>query len=126
MPKLVLIQPFYENKKLDRNYRTVYPLGLGYLAAYVPFHWDVQIIDEQVETLDFNINADLVGITTTTLTVNRAYEIARQFRKRGVKVILGGVHATMCPGEAKQHCDTLCIGDGEHIIPEIINDFEHN
>jgi radical SAM superfamily enzyme YgiQ (UPF0313 family) len=125
-PKIVFIQPRFENKKLDRNYRTVYPLGLGYLAAYVPDHWDVEIIDEQVDKIDFDIDVDLVGITTTTLTANRAYEIAKEFRKRNVKVILGGVHASMCPEEAQQYCDSICIGDGEHVIGQIIKDFENN
>jgi len=124
--KIVFIQPRFENKKLDRNYKTIYPLGLGYLAAYVPDHWDVEIIDEQVENIDFDMNVDIVGITTTTLTANRAYEIAEEFRKRNKKVILGGVHASMCPEEAQQYCDAVCIGDGEHIIGQIIKDFENN
>lgn len=73
MPKLLLIQPRWENEDLDRNIKVLYPLGLGYLAAYVPEHWDVAIVDEQAETIDFNCDVDLVGITTTTLSANRAY-----------------------------------------------------
>ncbi len=124
MPRLVLIQPQWQNTEIDRNIKTLYPLGLGYLAAYVPEHWDVAIIDEQIEKIDFNMKADLVGITTTTLTANRAYEIAGEFRKRGVKIIAGGVHASMCVEEASRFCDAVCVGDGEHVIGTIIDDFE--
>jgi radical SAM superfamily enzyme YgiQ (UPF0313 family) len=124
MPRLVLIQPQWQNREIDRNIRTLYPLGLGYLAAYVPVHWDVAIVDEQIEKIDFDMKADLVGITTTTLTANRAYEISAEFRKRGIKVITGGVHASMCIEEASRFCDAVCVGDGEHIIGKIIDDFE--
>ncbi len=124
MPRLVLIQPQWQNREVDRNIRTLYPLGLGYLAAYVPVHWDVAIVDEQIEKIDFNMKADLVGITTTTLTANRAYEISAEFRKRGIKVITGGVHASMCVDEASRFCDAVCVGDGEYIIGKILDDFE--
>ena len=124
MPRLVLIQPQWQNREIDRNIRTLYPLGLGYLAAYVPGHWDVVIVDEQVEKIDFNMKTDLVGITTTTLTANRAYEIAGEFRKRGIKAITGGVHASMCIDEASRFFDAVCVGDGEHVIGNMIEDFE--
>ena len=124
MPRLVLIQPQWQNREIDRNIRTLYPLGLGYLAAYAPGRWDVTILDEQIEKIDFDMKADLVGITTTTLTANRAYEIAGEFRKRGIKVITGGVHASMCVDEASRFFDAVCVGDGEHVIGNMIEDFE--
>ena len=124
MPRIVLIQPRFMNERLDRNIKTLYPIGLGYLAAYVPEHWNVNIIDEQITKIDFNLQADIVGITTTTVTANRAYEIATEFKKRGKTVIFGGVHASMCPDEAKRYGDSVCIGDGEDAIIDIIKDFE--
>ena len=126
MSKIIFIQPRYTEKQLDRNIKTIYPLGLAYLAAYVPTNWDVNIIDEQIEKINFNIKADIVGITTTTLTANRAYKIASEFKKRNVTVIIGGVHASMCPDEAVHYCDSACIGDGEHEIVKIIKDYENN
>lgn len=124
MPRIVLIQPRFMNEKLDRNIKTLYPIGLGYLAAYVPEHWDVQIIDEQISPINFDIHADIIGISTTTVTANRAYEVAAEFKKRGLTVIFGGVHASMCPDEALNFGDAVCIGDGEEAIIDIINDFE--
>ncbi|MBF0117797.1 MAG: B12-binding domain-containing radical SAM protein [Desulfobacterales bacterium] len=126
MPKIALIQPVFTNKEIDRNIKTLYPLGLGYLAAYIPKHWEVTIIDEQVESIDFNAHFDIVGITTTTVTINRAYEIAQEFRNKGAKVVLGGVHASICPDETKPYCDSVCIGDGEEVIGQIISDYENN
>ncbi|MBF0225456.1 MAG: B12-binding domain-containing radical SAM protein [Desulfobacterales bacterium] len=126
MPQIALIQPLFTNKELDRNIKTIYPLGLGYLASYVPAHWNVKIIDEQIDAIDYNMDADIIGITTTTPTVNRAYEIAQEFRKHGKKVILGGVHVSVCPEEAKEFCDAVCIGDGEEAIGQIIADYENN
>ena len=55
MPKIVFIQPRFDNKKIDRNIKTIYPLGLGYLASYVPRSWEVEIIDEQLDDIDFNM-----------------------------------------------------------------------
>ncbi len=124
MPKITLIQPVLENKSMDRNIKTIYPLGLGYIAAYIPEHWDVEIVDEQIESIDFNLKVDLVGITTTTLTVNRAIEIAKEFRKRGVAIIMGGVHASLCPQDVAPYCDSIVIGDGEHVMEQMIKDFE--
>ena len=124
MPKLVLIQPCFANKRVDRNIKTIFPLGLGYLASHVPEHWTVEVVDEQLEAIDFAMDADAVGITTTTITANRAYEIAARFRKRGIPVLLGGVHASMCVDEAEPYCDAVCVGDGEQAIGQMLEDLE--
>ena len=123
-PRLLLVQPRYENPRLDRNQRTLYPLGLAYLASYVPDHWQVEAVDEQDGLVDVERDVDLVGISTTTLTATRAYAIADGFSRRGVKVVLGGVHASMCPEEALEHCDAVCIGDGEPVMARLLADFE--
>lgn len=122
MPSLTLVQPLFENPELDRNQRTLYPLGLAYLAAYAPPDWDVRVVDEQLETLDLDRPTDLVGISTTTLTINRAYRIAGWYRERGVPVVLGGIHASVCPEEALEHADAVCIGDGEGVLERILRD----
>lgn len=126
MPKICLIHPKFVNERVDRNIKTIFPLGLGYLAAHLPDHWDVEIVDEQLESIDFDMDVDAVGITTTTITANRAYEVAAAFRERGVPVFMGGVHASVCPEEAKQFCDAVCIGDGEHVISEMLSDLEND
>jgi len=78
-------------------------LGLLKVAALTPPDWQVTIIDEKVEPLPPNLEADLVGITTMTTTVERGYEIADLYRRRGAKVVMGGMHASCLPDEA---CNT--------------------
>ena len=76
--------------------------------------WDVTIVDEKVEPLDLEQSADLVGITTMTTTSLRAYEIADHFRRRGIKVVMGGMHVSSLPDEALEHCDSVVVGEAEH------------
>src|SRR5450759_2305090 len=83
-----------------------------YVAAGMPPNVDTRIIDEEVEALDFDMDADLVGISFMTYNAPRAYAIADRFRARGVPVIFGGYHPTFLPEEAIQHADAICIGEG--------------
>jgi radical SAM superfamily enzyme YgiQ (UPF0313 family) len=121
--RLLLIQPRFGNKKLDRNRGTLPPLGLAYVAACTPDSWDVKIVDEHMEDLRFE-PADLVGISTTTCTINRGYEIAGRYRSMGAQVVFGGVHASLLPEEALRFGDCVVIGDAEPVWPDVIRDFE--
>lgn len=126
MKTILFIQPKFSIPKLYQMKDAVYPLSFGYLTAYLPDHWRAEFVDEELETIDYDTDADLVGITTITLSINQAYRIASRFRAQGKTVIMGGVHASMCPDEALEFCDSVCIGDGEHIIGRMIDDFENN
>ncbi len=85
------------------------PLGLGYVAALTPDHWDVEILDENFEVVSFR-DCDLVGITGFTAMANRAYQVAEMFREKNVPVVMGGIHASMMPEEAMQFVDAVVIG----------------
>jgi len=98
-------------------------LSVTTLAALTPAGWDITIADENVSPLDFDEQVDLVGITALTPLAPRAYEIAAEFRKRGVKVVMGGFHATWLPEEAGRHVDTVVIGEAESVWKEILADF---
>jgi radical SAM superfamily enzyme YgiQ (UPF0313 family) len=100
------------------------PLTLPYIAALTPGDVEVEIIDELVDDIDFDLDVDLVGLTVLTPLATRAYEIADRFRKRGVKVVLGGVHITMCPEEASSHADALVLGEADETWPRLIADFQ--
>lgn len=100
------------------------PLAVPTVAAITPHDVDVQIIDENVDDLDFDTPCDLVGITVMTLQATRAYEIAREFRRRGKKVVLGGVHVSMLPEEAARHADCVFVGEAEGRWHEVIEDFK--
>ena len=95
-----------------------------YVAASMPPFVETRIVDEDVEAIDFDLDADLVGISFMTYNAPRAYEIAERFRKeKGKPVIFGGYHPTLMPEEAIQHADSVCVGDAEPNVPIIIEDF---
>jgi len=100
------------------------PLALPTLAALTPQDVEVILTDENVERIDFDSEVDLVGITFMTSLAPRAYEIADEFRARGIKVVLGGIHASMLPEEAAQHADSVVIGEAEETWPQLIRDFK--
>jgi len=100
------------------------PLALAYVAALTPPHWQVRIVDEVAEELPDDLEPDLVALTSLTITVPRAYEIARHYRQQGVPVVLGGVHATLVPDEAQQYVDVVYQGEAESSWPALVADFE--
>ncbi len=101
---------------------TLPPLALPLLAALTPPEIPVRLIDEAVEDVDLNLQADLVGISAMTSTSIRAYFLADHFRSRGIKVVMGGVHASCLSHEALQHCDSVVIGEGESQWPQVLSD----
>jgi radical SAM superfamily enzyme YgiQ (UPF0313 family) len=102
------------------------PLTLTTLASLVPpeIPADVQIIDEGIGDIDTAaIHADLVGISVITGTAPRAYQISAELRKRGIPVVLGGVHPTLLPAEAMRHADATVVGYAEESWPQLLRDF---
>lgn len=94
-----------------------------YVAASMPSYVETQIIDEDIEPIDFDTDANLIGISFMTYNAPRAYKIADQFREKGKTVIFGGYHPTFMPQEAIQHADSICIGESENNVPDMIEDF---
>jgi radical SAM superfamily enzyme YgiQ (UPF0313 family) len=114
-------RPLYMNRALYS------PLaGLLAVAAAVPRdRYEVVLTDENIEAIDFDLKADLVGISAMTSYVNRGYEIADAFRARGVPVVMGGVHPSFMPQESLKHCDAVVIGEVELVIDKLLDDLEH-
>lgn len=95
-----------------------------YVAAAMPAGVETELVDEEIRPVDYDTDADLVGITFMTFNAPRAYRVADRFRSESHKpVILGGYHPTFLPEEAIQHADAVCIGDAEDTVPLIIQDF---
>jgi radical SAM superfamily enzyme YgiQ (UPF0313 family) len=92
------------------------------VAALTPSDVEVAIVDEYVQQIDFDAPVDLVGLTAVITQSTRAYQIADQFRRRDVPVVMGGHHASAVPQEALQHCDSVVIGEAEGIWPTVIED----
>ncbi len=122
--KITLIKPnvgrreysdFIDNASME-------PLQLGVLAALTPDSIEVVMYDDRLESIPYDEPTDLAAITVETYTARRSYEISAQFRKRGVKVIMGGMHVTLLPDETAMHADSIMIGDAEDKWAEMIRD----
>jgi radical SAM superfamily enzyme YgiQ (UPF0313 family) len=124
MKKILFINPVNKINVMKKSKALALPpYSFLVLASLTPDDVEVQIMDEAYEDINFDAKADLVGITCLTYTANRAYEISTEFRKRGIKTILGGVHPSMMPDEASRYADTVVIGEADDIWPEIVRDF---
>ncbi len=101
------------------------PLTLTTLAALVPDELgaEVTIVDESIDAVPHDAPVDIVGISCLTGTAQRAYRLADAFRSRGVKVVLGGVHVSLLPGEAAAHADAIVTGFAEQAWPQLLRDF---
>jgi radical SAM superfamily enzyme YgiQ (UPF0313 family) len=93
------------------------------VAACAPPGVIARVVDENVEPIDFDTDADVIGVSFMTFNAPRAYEIAREFRARGKTVFFGGYHPTLAPEEAAEHADAVCIGDAEVNLPRMLEDY---
>ncbi len=93
------------------------------IGTIVPEH-DYVYMDDQYGTIDINADIEIAALSVMTMSADRAYELADQFRKRGVHVIMGGVHPTLLPDEALKHADTVVVGDGEKTWVKFLKDFK--
>lgn len=106
-----------------RYFWSGFSLGLLTIAALLSNRFKAKVIDENFEDINFNEDFDLVAISTMTQQADRAYQIAKEFRIRKTKVVIGGIHPTLLPSEAKKNADSVFIGEGENIWPKFIKDF---
>ena len=100
------------------------PLQIGVLAGLTPARHEVAFFDDRMQCIPYDDPTDLVAITVETFTAKRAYEIAAEFRQRGVPILMGGVHPSLIPEECLEHADAILVGDAETIWPSIIADAE--
>ncbi len=116
------------NESRWNRYRVWKPLSLMVLAGLTPREWEVSIVDENLGAPDYPAmpRPDLVGITAFTSQANRAYEVAAYFRHRGVPVVMGGIHATMCLEEVIERVDSVVTGEPEDIWPQVLEDVRHD
>jgi radical SAM superfamily enzyme YgiQ (UPF0313 family) len=123
--RLLLISPVARSGLVAKDFSFRLPvLGLLKVAALTPPSWQAVIQDEKVEPVDLDQSADLVGITAMTTTAPRAYAMADAFRRRGLKVVMGGMHVSALPEEALEHCDSVVVGEAEELWPRVLLDFE--
>jgi radical SAM superfamily enzyme YgiQ (UPF0313 family) len=119
--RLELITPAVEDNAPIPN------LSLATVAALTPPEVQISFSDDLIHPVNLDgalKGVDLVGITSSTKTAPRAYQIARAYRERGVPVVLGGIHPTAMPAEALEHCDAVVVGEAEESWPRLIRDFQ--
>ncbi len=127
-PRIALIAPdpgcAGNRRPRIRLAKTLFPpLGLLTVAAVTPPEYEVSILDESVTPVRYDMAVDLVGLTASTASAPRAYEIAGEFRRRGMPVVMGGIHATAVPEEALGHVDAVGVGEAEGFWPRMLADF---
>lgn len=101
-------------------------ITLQQLATITPEKHTVKLLDEAYQKINFDEKYDLIGVTCCTSSAPRAYEIADEFKRKGNTVVLGGYHPSALPQEAKQHADSVVIGEAENLWNALLNDLENN
>ena len=124
--KITLIKPSIGRmgNRLYIDQGRMEPLQLGIIAVLTPHDIEVKLFDDRIDSIDYDEQTDLVVITVETFTAKRAYEIAEEYGQRNIPVIMGGMHPTLIPEEAKQHADSVYIGDAEFLWDKVIRDLK--
>jgi radical SAM superfamily enzyme YgiQ (UPF0313 family) len=122
--KVTLIEPAMIRAPTFREKRSwqLPPLTLATLAGLTPPGIEVEALDDRLEEIDYDAPRDLVGLSLKTYTARRGYEIAAEFRRRGVPVVLGGHHPTLRPDEALRHADAVVVGEAEGVWARLLAD----
>ena len=127
--RLTLVHPCIGRRRGQSYIRTwqMEPLAPATLAGLTPRSRDLDIrfYDDRTEEIPFDEPTDLVALSVETYTARRSYQIASEFRRRGVPVIMGGFHPTLVPDEASEYAESIVVGEAEHLWPTVIDDFRN-
>ena len=125
--RLTLIHPAIGRKPGQKYIGTwqMEPLPAATLAGLTPPGVDVKFYDDRMEAIPFDEPTDLVAISVETYTAKRAYQIASEYRKRRIPVVMGGFHAMLCPEEVADYAEAVVVGEAEAIWPQVIDDARH-
>jgi radical SAM superfamily enzyme YgiQ (UPF0313 family) len=121
--KITFVRPNFSQL---RSHDAMEPLCFAILKSLTPPDVDTSFYDERIESIPFDQPTDLVALTVETYTAKRAYQIADEYRCRGVKVVMGGYHPTFAPDEALQHADAVVAGDAEGVWQRVVADAVRN
>ncbi len=133
--KLLLINPRFPesfwsfkwavDNIMPKDIRTINPpLGLATLAALTPKDWEIEIIDENIESIPLKPDADIIGICGMGVQFKRQTELLNFYRNQGYFVVAGGSYASLCPEYYESIADSIVAGEAEYIWPEFCSDFE--
>lgn len=124
--RLTLIHPCIGRRVGQPYIRTwqMEPLPAATVAGLTPPGVRLKFYDDRMERIPFDEPTDLVALSVETYTAKRAYQIASEYRRRGVPVVMGGFHATLCPEEVAQYADAVVVGEAEHVWGQVLHDAE--
>jgi radical SAM superfamily enzyme YgiQ (UPF0313 family) len=125
--RLTIIHPCIGRRPGQAYIRTwqMEPLPAATLAGLTPRDIDVRFYDDRMEDIPFDEATDLVAISVETYTAKRAYQIASEYRRRRVPVVMGGFHASLCPDEVARHAEAVVVGEAEQLWPRVVDDARH-
>ncbi len=126
--RVTLIHPCIGRRSGDRSYIRTWqmePLPAATLAGLTPPDIDVKFYDDRMEEILFDEATDLVAISVETYTAKRAYQIASEYRRRRVPVVMGGFHASLCPDEVARYAEAVVVGEAETLWPQVLDDARH-
>ena len=127
--KILFIQPScYDEQGVVIKKRTLHFVGLAFplLAALTPPEWEVDVCIELIEEIPFDTDADVVGIGGMGQSTRRGIDLAKEFKRRGKVVIMGGPMVTIAPELAAPFCDSLVQGSAETVWAEVLEDLKHD
>src|SRR3990172_13135370 len=120
--KIKLIAPQEQREDTMYSLLKMKRVNLPLLAALTPPGHTITIVEEAFAPDDIRQDVDLVGITVLTELAPRAYRIADAYRRKAVKVVMGGIHPTVLPDEALRHADAVVVGEAEGVWPRVVSD----
>ena len=125
--RLTLVHPCIGRRRGQRYIRTwqMEPLPPALIAGLTPPEVEVRFYDDRMEAVPFDEPTDLVALSVETYTAKRAYQIATEYRRRGVPVVMGGFHASLCPDEVERHAESVVVGEAEALWREVLDDYRH-
>ena len=125
--RLTIIHPAIGHRIGERYIRSwqMEPLPAAAIAGLTPEDVDIRFYDDRMEKIPYDEPTDAVAISLETYTAKRVYQIASEYRKRNVPVILGGFHATLVPEEAERYAESVIVGEAESIWSTVLDDLRH-
>jgi len=126
--KILLAMPSFYRKDgslFREKKRLIIPITLPYLAGLTPRECEIRLVDEHTAPIDTSADYDLVGLSVLGASERRAIEVAQAFRRRGIKVVVGGIHASLAPERLQEHVDAIVIGEAELVWRDVLADAQN-
>src|SRR4029453_2396361 len=119
--RLTLVHPCIGRRRGQPYIRTwqMEPLAPATLAGLTPRDVDIRFYDDRTQAIPYDEPTDLVALSVETYTAKRSYQIASEYRRRGVPVVMGGFHPTLVPDEAGDYAESIVVGEAEGVWPEL-------